>query len=539
MINKQTTLDLNGPILSFIQQPTSVSVVYAASATFTGIATATFPSQSPTNPATNTGYISYQWYDVDGALTDGANVTGSATTTLTLSNNTIARQVFLRADYIPSAYGQDPITVGTARSTGNAINDAIDTSIAILSVYPLVSITSQPTSQTAAQTRTATFTVSGSSNDGANVGYQWYIDGTAVSNGSNSISGATFTASGTTSSTLTVSGNTVGTYNVTVTVSNPSASNSPITSNTATFTVVSARQLLNIELLPANGGSATLYSWNLFDQGSFTATGAQIPTSNSMCFYAPEKDIDVFIDLYANAGANNGGYSGGQGGVSTIKLTLKQNEEYQIMSLSQVNSGGSVFLYRRSRVIAVVGGGGNAGNGGNGGNGGGVNVAGANGSGSGGGTGGQLYLPGTLPSTGIFGSTVNNSSILKSGDGQASAPSGGRTIPCPRGDYWYDRGYSACQDMGNVQFYTASSGVISNSTSSITRGFKAGYGIRNTAGAGVSGGGNGGNGATGGNGGSGGGGGGGSGYSDGSIEIISTQQGGNSGVGIVVIRSAG
>ena len=93
--------------------------------------------------------------------------------------------------------------------------------------------------------------------------------------------------------------------------------------------------------------------------------------------------------------------------------------------------------------------------------------------------------------------------------------------------------------MGNVQFYTASSGVISNSTSSITRGFKAGYGIRNTAGAGVSGGGNGGNGATGGNGGSGGGGGGGSGYSDGSIEIISTQQGGNSGVGIVVIRSAG
>jgi hypothetical protein len=93
--------------------------------------------------------------------------------------------------------------------------------------------------------------------------------------------------------------------------------------------------------------------------------------------------------------------------------------------------------------------------------------------------------------------------------------------------------------MGNVQFYTASSGVISNSTSSITRGFKAGYGIRNTAGASLNGGGQGGNGATGGNGGNGGGGGGGgSGYSDGSIEIISTQQGGNSGVGIVVIRSA-
>ena len=47
------------------------------------------------------------------------------------------------------------------------------------------------------------------------------------------------------------------------------------------------------------------------------------------------------------------------------------------------------------------------------------------------------------------------------------------------------------------------------------------------------------NGATGGNGGtSGGGGGGGSGYTDGSVEIVSTRQGGNTGLGGIVIRSA-
>ena len=535
MINKQTTLELNGPILSFVQQPTSTTVVSGASTTFTGIATATFTSQTPSNPATPTGYISYQWYNQNGVLTNGANVTGSATTTLTLSNNTIGSQVFLRADYIPSAYGQDPITVGTAKSTGNAINDTLDSSIATLSVYPLISITSQPTSQTAAQNNIATFTATGGVSDGSIPGYQWYINGTAVSDGSNSISGATFTAFGTTSSIFTVSGDTVGTYNITAIISYSSASNSPITSNTVIFTVVSPRQLINVELLPGGGGSATLYSWNLFEQGTFSITGEGIPPGSSLCFYAPEKDVEVYIDLYANAGANNGNYSGGQGGTSTIKFTLKKNEEHQIMSLSQANTGGSVFLYRKSRLIASVGGGGNAGTNGSGGNGGGINVVGADGTGRGAGTGGAVYSPGTLPSTGIFGSAFT-SVPPKFGDGQATGTNGGRTLPCPRGDYWINLGYSACQDIGNVQFYTQSGNLIQNSAT-ITRGFKAGYGIRNTAGAGINGGGQGGNGATGGNGGSnGGGGGGGSGYSDGSVSIIQTQQGGNTGKAQVNIK---
>ena len=57
-----TTLDLNGPELSFTTQPVGVATSVASGiATFTGIATATFPSNQSTR-STNTGSIAYQWY---------------------------------------------------------------------------------------------------------------------------------------------------------------------------------------------------------------------------------------------------------------------------------------------------------------------------------------------------------------------------------------------------------------------------------------------------------------------------------------------
>jgi len=74
-------------------------------------------------------------------------------------------------------------------------------------------------------------------------------------------------------------------------------------------------------------------------------------------------------------------------------------------------------------------------------------------------------------------------------------------------------------------------------TASIARGYKAGYDIIQTAGRGSSNGGAGGNGATGGAGGqNGAGGGGGSGYTDGSVTVVNTQLGGNTGEARVVIR---
>lgn len=528
MINKQTTLDLNGPILSFTTHPTSAAVTNAGTVTFIGIATATFPTQTPTNPVTNTGSISYQWYDQSGIISDGTNVSGAGTTTLILSNvinpTDNNRQFYVKADYTPSAYqSSSPVIAGTARSTGNAVNDTLNSNIATLTVYPQISISSQPSNVTVSENSSATFSVVASASDGSSLSYQWYVNGSPVSNGSN--------VSGATTNTLTISSSNVSSNNVYVVVSHPTAGNSPLTSNVVTWTVVSARRIVNFEFL-GSSSTAGLLSWNLTTQGPYSVTSSQF-----VSFYSPERDIDLILDLYAASGASNGSYRGGEGGVSSILFTARQNEEYVISPLPQANSGGAVYVYRKATLIAVCGSGGSAGSGGNGGDGGGVNVTGADGSGRDAGRGGVLISAGSLPSNGVFGSTVAGIPLLP-GDSYASVPFGGRVLPCAKGGYWYNQGKSACQDLGNIQFYLAD-GILVTNTAVISRGHKAGYGIRQTAGAGTGGGGNGGQGATGGNGGNnGGGGGGGSGYTDGSVTILSTRQGGNVGGARVVIRNA-
>lgn len=343
------------------------------------------------------------------------------------------------------------------------------------------------------------------------------------------------TVSGARSPNLEISTGTLGVQNIRCEVSSPTGCNSPIFSNTVEFNVINARQILNVEYAPDGGsGNATLDSVNLFN----TNLVLQGRDATLIRFYAAETDLDVFIDIYGTKGVDNGSFRGGEGGVSTIRLTMRRNEEFLIPSISSNLGQGTVFLYRKSRLIACVGAGGAAGSSGNGGPGGGVNVAGGSGDGRGSGTGGILYSPGTLPSNGIFGSlNPPGASSLQPGDSIATAPAGGRTLSCPKG-YWYLRGFGACQDVGTERLYRANGNVVANSAF-LSSGFKSGYGIRNTVGRGLNGGGNGGNGATGGTGGNGGGGGGGgSGYSDGSITIVSTRLGGHSGASRVIIRSA-
>ena len=546
---KQTTLDLNGPILGFSTNPQDVTVNNAGIATFVGIATATFPTQTPANPASNTGVVTHRWYAAGiGALSDGTNTTleatlsGTATTTLTVSSvtspTTSGIQFFVGADYIPSAYQlSSPVTAGTGRSTGNAINDILFSNSAKLTVNPFISITGQPSNSTVAQGQTTTFSVTASSSDNTSVSYQWYIGGSPVSNGTsggNTISGATTNILTVTTS----SGTPAATSNVFVSVSHPTAGNSPVTSNTVTLQVVLARAILNFESLSVSSSTAILSSVNLATTSAFTYN---VTTFGNpiLGFYAPEKDINLELEIFASKGLDSGGYSGGQGGYSKIRFTARQNEEYIISPLPQQNQGGAVFIYRKAGLIAVVACGGNAGSGGNGGNGGGINVGGASGSGRGAGAGGAVFSAGSLPSAGVFGSNTANNQLPYSGTGDTkeSAPNGGRVLPCARGLYWRDQGYSPCQDLGNVQYFT-DVGVRVTNSATINRGHKIGYGIRQTAGRGLSGGGNGGQGATGGQGGSdGGGGGGASGYTDGSVTVVSTQQGGSTGIAQVIFRT--
>lgn len=111
---------------------------------------------SQSNPGTNTGVISYQWYNSkygelsDGTL-EGATLTGTGTTTLIIedatSNELNQTEFYLTADYVPSAYVQpvtSPVIAGTARSTPNAINDGLASNSAILTVRPTLSILLQP-----------------------------------------------------------------------------------------------------------------------------------------------------------------------------------------------------------------------------------------------------------------------------------------------------------------------------------------------------------------------------------------------------------
>ena len=179
----QSDLDLNGPTLSFSTQPVGTSCSVASGiATFIGIATATFPS-GQTERETNTGTVTYQWYAGTTALTDGANVTGSATTTLTLSgltspsdNNKI---VFLQAGYDPNDL------------TPNAINEPLNSNNATLTVFPTISIDTQPQDSTVVEDIATTFSVDASTTDSSTgLGYQWYLNGSALSN-SSLVKGAT------------------------------------------------------------------------------------------------------------------------------------------------------------------------------------------------------------------------------------------------------------------------------------------------------------------------------------------------------------
>jgi len=327
---------------------------------------------------------------------------------------------------------------------------------------------------------------------------------------------------------------------------------SPVFSNTVSYVVVDPRSLLEIETYNYTDATATLSEFDLAN-GDLTIDYASY-SGNAVCFYAGDKDIDVEIEMYGGVGVDPGTAGApGQGGYSKIRFTMERNVEYMLTGLfSAINAP---FLYRKATLIAVVGGGGDCGSGGGGGFGGfggGINLKGDNATQDGAGTGGVRFAAGTLPSAGLFGSLTSIKAVnpdLNIGDsafagtgGDTSDPrSGGRTIPCARGVYWRDQGKSPCEDLGTIKFRTPDGTEISN-TAEIARGYKSGYNVIQTKGAGFSRGGAGGAGATGGQGGNGSGnfgaGGGGSGYTDGSVTVIDTQLGGSTGAAKIIIRIA-
>ncbi len=500
-------------------------------------------------PPANKGSVDYRWHEVGvGPLSDSATVTGTATTTLTLSNlrtpTDNGRQFFLQVDYDP----QIAVGIGSTTITGNAPNEPFNSGIATVTVTPLVEITTQPVLTSTFPNVATDITVVASLTDnsfGDDIQYQWQLDSSDVSNGTITKNGVDTIVAGATTPTLTLTSNNSGIgYVARCRVSSATASNSPIVSDSAIYTVNVPTNVINIEAIKNAGTQAVLSSVDL-STGDIILTAATSSTASDFflySLYAPNKDVDVEMDLYGGKGDNFGnlattGRVGGSGGRSTIRFTMQQNEEYIIAGLTEAVN--TPFVYRKGALMVCVGQGGAGGQSGSGGNGGGVDVDGQAGNGTGSSTGNSRPLSGSLSNQGTFGSAFQ-SPTLYPGDSQepSSSVNGGKTISCTKGVYWAQQGVAPCADItGNSQIRLSNGTIITNSAS-ITRGYKVGYNIIQTAGINQTPNcGKGGNGATGGNGAiTLGGGAGGSGYTDGSVTVVSTQQGGSTGDAKIIIR---
>ena len=416
-------------------------------------------------------------------------------------------------------------------------------SSASIGVLPQISINTQPTAATVATENSATFSIEGSILPNTySLSYQWQLDSQDLPDSGNFTSGGnTFVIGGGLSDTLTISSTAVTTGTIRCKLTPVGRSLPEVISDEVTLTITSPRNILNIEQYDYGNSSATLTSHNLAN-GTLTLDNTSYP-GNAICLYAPEKDIEVEIDMHGGKGSDTSSGSGGVGGYSKIRFTMDKNEEYILTGLfSTINAP---FLYRKSSLIAVVGGGGNAGaDGGDGGDGGGIGIAGEDGKSQiGGGDGAIAYQAGELPENGIFSHMVPESTAISPDTSVARGSNvGGRTIPCARGIYWREQGKAPCEDLGTIKFRIPDGTELTN-TGEIGRGYKSGYNVIQTRGmfhedvvgnlSALNA--QGGSGAVGGTGGSNisdsslgwGSSGGGSGYTDGSVEVLTTQQGGS------------
>ncbi len=557
-----TGLDLNGPDLSFTTNPVGVATSTAGIATFTGIATATFATVGDvSNSANNLGIITYRWWKVGlGSLTDGTTsagntISGAGSTILTLSNlsNDInGGEYYLQADYVPEVIsGVTSVSLGGA-FTGNAPNEPLNSGIGTLTVFPEITIVTQPVGSLVAAGATHTFSVFATVSDGTNTdfSYEWQQNGTALTDSS--------TVAGSATTELNISSTTLGVSTIQCKVSHNTANPSPVYSSVVDYDVTEARNIIKYECFSEN--STTLNSTGTTDlsEGALSFRADTSAATRSITIYPSETNSEVKITMGGSRGDSQSGRRRGHGGISVFKITLLQDTEYTIKlgvpysanlapQGGNPGGGGSAVLYRKANVIAVCGGGGGAGTLGRGGDGGGVGLAGENGVGVNGAGGGEQILTGQMGTSGSYAKESFFSDNTTSVNFLSTNDEGGFMPKCTVGDYYAEQGFAPCQDLGNVQARTYDGNIITGSAT-IDRGYKAGFGYRENGGNGVneySGGG--GAGARGGDGpslGGNAGGGGGSGYSNGEITLLTsttlstgTRIGGNDDTAFIVIES--
>ena len=553
-LSVQTGLDLNGPNLVFSEQPVGVATSTTGTVVLTGVATAGFTTIGDTaNSVVNAGAITYQWYKSGvGSVTDGTYVSGSQSSTLTLTNVSYSAEheaeYYLEADYDPkSIVGLASTSLGGFK-TGNAPNEPLKSRVGLVTVFPTITIASQPSDGSVATGITETFSVHATDSDGGvlDLSYKWQQDGNDLTDATTIVGSAT--------TQLGISTSTIGITTIRCKITHPLADPSPVYTNVVDFEAFAPRNIINYECFSENSTTLNSTGSQILPDGSLSFRADTSAATRSITFYPSEKDVEVKITMGGSRGNTTGPYRRGEGGISVFKITLIKNTEYTIkLGVPQSanlapqggnpGGGGSSVLYRKGNVIAVCGGGGGAGDAGRGGDGGGVDLAGES---SGTGIGGQQVSTGTLGTVGSYArstSSANNQSISFG----TSNNFGGFLSKCTVGEYYAQQGFSPCQDLGKVQARTYDGDIIIGSAE-LDRGYKAGFGYRENGGNSIStpNYGGGGAGAYGGKGSiddfSGGGGG--SGYSNGEITLLTsttlstgTRQGGNDDTAFITIEA--
>ena len=312
----------------------------------------------------------------------------------------------------------------------------------------------------------------------------------------------TTTISGAQSKTLRLKRDTVGIHTVQCEVSHPTAVNNPASSSTrensvimtdkVEFSALSAVNLTRSNLTyeitkDYSKGVHKIDTVNLFVQPmTLAGTPTNSNADRNIHVYPSEEDITVKITMSASAGEGFNGNRGGYGGLSIFTYTLLKNTEYTfklgctVEPTASIGRGGAgAYFYEGGRLLVACGGGGASGweSGSNGGDGGGAGAPGRPGSGRGGGQGGQQVNTGELPAQGSHHDPTM-------GAGAAGTP-GGKVESCTTGMYWRDQGIAPCAFMGPGKFRNADGNLQSNTSFFVNRGYKAdteNYGYRHNGG---------------------------------------------------------
>ena len=302
---------------------------------------------------------------------------------------------------------------------------------------------------------------------------------------------------------LTLRRDTVGIHTVQCKISHPTAVNNPTSSDTrendpiwtdkVEFSALSAVNLTRSNLTyectrDESLGNHRVETVHLFvPPMTLAGTPTHSNATRNIHVYPPEEDLLVKVTMSAAAGESFNGNKGGQGGRSIFTYTLLKNTEYTfklgctVEPTSSIGRGGAgAYCYEGGRLLVACGGGGASGweRGSDGGHGGGAGVPGRPGEGRGGGQGGQKVNAGELQSGGTH-------NIELTSTPRYNNTPGGKVESCTTGMYWRNQGIGPCEFMGTGKFRNASGVEQFNTSSLVNRGYKAdteNYGYRHNGG---------------------------------------------------------